>query len=251
MIVHEKVLSGPKLFNLEYASNWLVMTSSLPNLSAMNLSETGVHEASSGDSIESLILSTLSSHGSIEDSFAFATLHNLDHQAVIGTLKSLTADQYCVEEPLSTTCWSLTEEGVEIMKRGSPEYQVFHAIPSERGIDVKVLQDSMGEIAKIGLGPCMKNKWVVKKGDQLLRAVESIQDLTAAMLSSIHSQDHSSIPEEEMKNLKKRKLVQQVIRKSYRILKGKSFQTTRKKKFADLTRDMLGNRNDVILLLYI
>ena len=91
----------------------------------------------------------------MEDSFVFAAEHGVDHQALVGTLKSLLADSFCSEDTISTTFWTLTEEGRAVVAAGSPEFQVFGAVPAE-GVNLKALQDQLGEVAKIGLGPCTK-----------------------------------------------------------------------------------------------
>lgn len=193
--------------------------------------------------IEALILSTLHTAGSIADSFEFAAQHGIDHQALVGTLKSLLADNYCLDEPITSTFWTLTEEGSTVVTAGSPEFQVFSAVPAG-GINMKELQDALGEVAKIGLGACMKSKWVVKKGEMIERAMDAVVDETAALLSAV-SLASPTVPEEELKNLKKRKLVQQITRKSYRITQGPNFRPQRVRKHADLTKEMLGNAAEV------
>ena len=55
------------------------------------------HETA-GIDLEALILGALSSAEVIDDSFVFAAEHGVDHQALVGTLKSLLADSYCSEE---------------------------------------------------------------------------------------------------------------------------------------------------------
>ena len=117
------------------------------------------HETA-GIDLEALILGAFSSAEVIEDSFVFAAEHGVDHQALVGTLKSLLADSFCSEETLSATFWTLTEEGRALVAAGLPEFQVFSAVPAE-GMNLKALQDQLGEVAKIDLGPCMKNKWLV------------------------------------------------------------------------------------------
>ena len=74
--------------------------------------------------LESLILSTLQ-QDVIADTYSFAESHKIDHQAVIGAVKSLLVDGYVTEEALSTSYWTMTAEGEQIAKFGSPEYQVF------------------------------------------------------------------------------------------------------------------------------
>lgn len=195
--------------------------------------------------LEQLILSTLASGNDIPDSWIFAENNKIDHQSLIGALKSLLVDAYAADEPITSAFWVLTDEGSDIAMKGSPEFQVYQAVPAE-GISVVELNTAMGEIAKIGLGPCMKNKWLKKDGDRIVRIVEGVKDDTAISLADLANPTAASkLSEDDLKNLKRRKLVNQIVRKSYRITKGVEFQPTRVRRLADLTKEMLGVASDV------
>ena len=189
-------------------------------------------------------MSTLasSSNGCIVDTWDFSVQHEIDHQVLIGVLKSLHGDSYILDEPLTTTFWTLTEEGEEIRSKGSPEYQVYNAVPAE-GMEMTALQVALGEVVKIGLGPCMKSKWLSKQGDRVVRTVENVQDETAQTLGQVAA--GVSVSEEKCKDLKRRKLVQQVTRKSLKIMRGPEFREKRTRKMADLTKEMLGSKTEV------
>ena len=190
--------------------------------------------------LEQLILSTLAAGNEIADSWVFAEQHQQDHQFIVGAIKSLLVDAYIVDEPITSTFWVLTDEGSAIVSKGSPEYQVFQAVPADGGISVAQLNTLCGEVAKIGLGPCMKNKWLKKDGDNILRIAASVADETAAQLAQVGN-GASILSEDDLKNLKRRKLVNQVVRKSFKITKGPDFQPQRTRKLAELTKEMLGN----------
>ena len=195
--------------------------------------------------LEALILSTLASGNDISDSWLFAEEHKQDHQLLVGAIKSLLVDAYVADQPITSSFWVLTDEGSEIATKGSPEFQVYQEVPSE-GINVNDLNASLGNTAKIGLGPCMKNKWLKKDGDRILRIIDGVKDDTATSLSAIANPTVSSeVSEEDLKNLKRRKLVNQIVRKSYKIVKGPEFQPRRVRKAADLTKEMLGVASDV------
>ena len=53
-----------------------------------------VSSTTTGPDIEQLILNTLSSNDEIKDSWEFATANNIDHQVVVGGIKSLLPDDY-------------------------------------------------------------------------------------------------------------------------------------------------------------
>ena len=193
--------------------------------------------------LEQAILTHLAKEGQIADTWPFASSIGVDHQVLVGVIKSLLVDSYVVDEPLSTSFWTLTEEGKEVVLKGSPEIQVMRAIP-EAGISIAELNKQLGDTAKIGMGVCMKNKWVQKNGETIVAVAKSITDETSKVLAEIDA-GTAKISEDEYKNLKKRKLVQQITRKSYKITKGPDFREKRVKKMADLNKSMLGSKSEV------
>ena len=197
--------------------------------------------------IESLVLSTLAREDEIRDTWEFAIQYNLDHQELVGTVKSLLTDAYVLDEALTKSYWCVTDEGQLIANTGSLEYKVYLTVANagEAGISMDELQTKVGQEAlKIGLGPCMKNKWVKKVGNSIVCVSATVNDDVAIMLRSVISSD-TNISEEDLNNLKRRKLVQQITRKSYHITKGPEFREKRIRKMADLTKDMLGNKEEV------
>jgi len=197
------------------------------------------------DSTEKLVLEALATHQTISDTWEFSVTHGLDHQVLIGVIKSLHGDGYVLDEPLTATFWTLSEEGDQTRIKGSPEFQVFNAVPAGDGLDMSALNAALGDVAKIGLGPCMKNKWLAKQGEKVVRCTcAEVQDETALLLAQLHA-NGTSVSEEKCKDLKRRKLVQQVTRKSLKITKGPEFRVQRVRKMADLTKEMLGNKGEV------
>lgn len=190
--------------------------------------------------IEQTILSTLATQPIIENSWAFAEANGIDHQSLVGAVKSLLVDHYVVEEPLSTTYWELTTEGRNVMTNGSPEMLVYHTIASSQGASIAVaaLNAQLGDVAKIGLGACMKNKWVKKVGDQLQIASTDVSDEVAKQLSLVDAGD-ATISEADLKNLKRRQMVEQKTRKFCKISRGEEYQEQRVRKVVTLTKEML------------
>lgn len=197
---------------------------------------------------EQVLLSALDKDGLIADTWEMAALLNIDHQILVGVVKSLLVDKYIVEEPLSTTYWALTPEGEQVAQQGSPEIQVLNAVPTE-GISLAELQTVLGEVAKIGMGVCMKNKWIKKDGDRVVRVAEGVQDDTASILRAVLTSDAAAIAQNdsELKNLMKRKLVKQVTRKSAKITKGAEFKAVRVRKVLCFDKSNLGNKAEVSL----
>ena len=194
--------------------------------------------------LESLLLSSLV-NGDIPDSYEFASLNSVDHQKLVGVVKSLEGDAFVVSEALTAKFWELSEEGVNVAQQGSPEFQVYKKVEGAEGGEMSMasLQEALGDLCKIGLGPCMKNKWIAKKGDMISNSADagSVKDSTSELLAKVASGRASLTPAEdkEMSNLKKRKLCSQITRKSLKIKKGASFKAIRAKKMADITKELM------------
>eukprot|EP00520_Triparma_pacifica_P006870 CAMPEP_0118651658 /NCGR_PEP_ID=MMETSP0785-20121206/10901_1 /TAXON_ID=91992 /ORGANISM="Bolidomonas pacifica, Strain CCMP 1866" /LENGTH=450 /DNA_ID=CAMNT_0006544121 /DNA_START=212 /DNA_END=1564 /DNA_ORIENTATION=+ len=142
--------------------------------------------------------------------------------------------------------WEITNEGLNVIREGSQEAKCWNAIKAkEGGMDKKELEEAVGkDAAKVGMGNCMKNKWVKKEGDKLISAVDSITDTVKEQLSMLAA---APTPEEngkvlkgkEGQVLKKRKLVAGKSRTSYNVTRGKGYAEKRVKKAADLTKEMI------------
>lgn len=74
--------------------------------------------------LEQVVLTYLESNESIVDTWDFATAVGQDHQTVVGVIKSLCADHYVLDEPLSTSFWTVTDEGEAFATNGTPEFLV-------------------------------------------------------------------------------------------------------------------------------
>lgn len=115
----------------------------------------------------------------IEDTFPWSDAAKLDHLAVVGALKSLEADAFVVTEPLSTSFYTLSKEGEGILANGSQEMLVLKALEGAGKLSLPDLQQAVGkDVAKIGMGNCMKNKWIKKDGGDLvpLKKLEEVED---------------------------------------------------------------------------
>lgn len=84
---------------------------------------------------------------------------------------------------------------------------------------------------------------LAKQGEMVVKLVDSAIDETAQQLIAI--QNNQILDDKDLQNLKRRKLIQQSIRKSYKITKGPEFKLQRVRKVAELTKEMLGNKAEV------
>lgn len=136
-------------------------------------------EAADKQRAEAQLLQALAADGQVADSFAYAQARGVAHELVVGVMKSLLADAFVADRELSTSFYVLKDEARGFLAAGSPEVQVFNAVPAE-GAERKALEAQVGAaVLKVGQGACMKNKWLrLDKADgKLYRAVRSLPSL--------------------------------------------------------------------------
>lgn len=101
--------------------------------------------------------------------------------------------------------------------------------------------------AKIGFSKAMSAGWILvdKSGGAPLvkRKVPEILDTVQQHLASIIAGDASQVADGLKQEYKKRKLIQEVVVKSFLVRKGPQFSTSLPKFEADLTADMLATGN--------
>jgi phenylalanyl-tRNA synthetase alpha chain len=140
----------------------------------------------------------------------------------VGVLKSLETHAMVSFSTHETERWILTSEGQEILEKGSHEAKVFNLIPP---------------------GPD-KNKWIDRRdGNRLIRKVDHISDETRTLLQEISEKGSLLEREADLRELKKRKLVDCQRLFSYSISKGSQFARQLEKPSTDLTSDILLDRS--------
>lgn len=145
-------------------------------------------------------------------------------------------------QDIANSEYVLTPEGLGYLEQdGSPEAQVFRAIPAE-GISMADLKARLGKIGDIGFRQAMQQKWIgIDKSSgqpMLTKKVDDIEDKTLLILKSIHEHADSVEPN-EFQQVSKRKLVSQNKWVTYMISKGPKFTLQRKKQATDLTAEMI------------
>ena len=78
------------------------------------------HVTESSNILDGLIVQTLDEKQVIDNSYDFALSLHVDHQAVVGVIKSLETDLLIATEQLSQQFWELTEEARSVIQEGSP-----------------------------------------------------------------------------------------------------------------------------------
>lgn len=200
----------------------------------------------SKEASESAVLTYLSSSPdvTISDTYPWSSNNNCDHAAVVGAIKSLLVDQYVTAENLETSFYTLTDEGKSILSDGSQEMAVLKVLNAAGKLSVADLQSKVGKnIAKIGMGNCMKAKWVKKDGQDLiaLKKENEVEDTVQKILQNLKEADFrpEALSDKDAKDLKRRKLISLVKIKSFKVTRGPQYAPERVKKAADLTKEML------------
>uniref|UniRef100_A0A3Q3VY00 phenylalanine--tRNA ligase n=1 Tax=Mola mola TaxID=94237 RepID=A0A3Q3VY00_MOLML len=176
------------------------------------------------------------------DSLEVAASLMVDHQVIVGAMKSLQALGEVISAELrSSKHLELTGEGTEIAEQGSYEARVFSSIPLEGLAQSELMKLPFG---KIGFSKAMSNKWIKldkahEGGPRIFKNVENIDDQVREKLLLVKKGDATQLDEKEKNELKKRKLLAEVTVKSYWITKGSSFSTTITKQETELTPEMI------------
>lgn len=197
-------------------------------------------------STEDAILTFLSTSPDavIPDTHPWAASNNLDHAKVVGAIKSLLVEEYVAVEDLKTSFYSLTKEGESIVANGSQEFLVLKALNEAGKLSMPDLQAKVGkDVAKIGMGNCMKAKWIKKDGGDLvpLKKDDEVEDSVQKILLDLKAAGFKpdAVTDKTAKDLKKRKMVTLVTLKSHKVTRGPQYAPQRVKKAADLTKEML------------
>lgn len=190
-----------------------------------------------------LILKYVEAHEKV-DTLDLVQVFNTDHQKIIGAVNSILATgDILSNEPTSRKVWECTSEGQYIIEHGSHEATVFNLIPND-GIEQSELL-KMSPNAKVGFSKAMSHGWIMvdKSGKTPLirKKVDSIDDIVRNHLIDIAAGKEINIPNNVRNEYKKRKLLQEVITKSFILMKGKEFTTILKKLETDLTVEMLSS----------
>ncbi|CAI7793294.1 unnamed protein product [Closterium sp. NIES-53] len=193
------------------------------------------------EGVEERLLRALNEAGEVKDSGEWAANAGVDHAALVGTIKSLLAYEMIVAEEIEHQSWTLTDEAKGYLDTGSPEAQVFNAVP-DGGIPLDALKKSLGAVADIGMKQAMANKWLaISKGEggpTVQRKVASIEDKVQRLLTSLSKGETLPTPDLDYLH-KKRKLVSPSVWRTYALGKGTKFALEKKKAATDLTREMI------------
>lgn len=186
---------------------------------------------------EEAILGHLEKNDEISDSGDFASQSGIDHNEIVNVIKSLHGFRLVDAQDIKREKWVLTDEGKLYAAAGSPEVQLFLAVPPE-GISREELQRKVDpSVYKIGCSQAIKNKWLEIGKQQVSRKVQQVEDTAKDLLTRI--QNEEALSQADIDALKRRKLIALQTWKGYSVRKGPNYAPKRKKVATDLTRENL------------
>nr|GMD95510.1 phenylalanine--tRNA ligase alpha subunit, cytoplasmic [Ipomoea batatas] len=135
---------------------------------------------------EDAVLGFLEKNEEILDSGKFSEEKGISHDEMVNAINSLNGFGFVIAQDIKSERWVLTDEGKIYATAGSPEVQLFLAIPPE-GITQEELQKKYPAIFKVGWPQAMKNKWVEKGKSNVLRKVQNVDDTVKDLLMQIQN----------------------------------------------------------------
>ncbi|KAL1747666.1 tRNA synthetases class II core domain (F)-domain-containing protein [Schizophyllum fasciatum] len=204
------------------------------------------------EALQQLVLDTLDRENEIKDTRSLTIpgesqpATSSDAQiAILGALNSLSSREMITYDTHEVFTYILTAEGQQIVKEGSHEARVWHAVPPKgqgAPLPIPALKKAVGdETAKVGQGRAFKNGWIGKEGDGLVKTASEIQDQTQLDLQEIETTGSLKSGEKVLADLRKRKLVVQKKGQWFTVHKGPNFSTSTAKPETDLTADMIAS----------
>lgn len=169
---------------------------------------------------------------------------NQTRAQVYTVLNSLVSDDVLALENIENRIIQLSEEGQSYASNGTPEAQYVNAlVKDEETLKTDVEEKIGAQLAKIGFGKAMKNKWIKIGGDKkekVTRIVEKISDKDQELLNSyIANSDEKKHDKKVVDQMKKRQLLSIITEKTFKITKGANYAPDFKKLPTTLTAEMI------------
>ena len=196
------------------------------------------------EQLQQRVLTMLDGEGEIADSANLVSQLGTNPRLVDAALKSLNVDEYVNLDVITLTLLELTAEGKSYQQNGTPEFQYMNSLEVDVETPKTEVEAKIGaQLAKIGFQKAMQNKWIQLCGDKkqnVKRIVKEAQDVDRAQLDEFASKARVDEHDKKVVDMfKKRKLIQQVTQKSYKVTKGVNFAPQRIKLETNLTAEML------------
>lgn len=143
--------------------------------------------------------------------------NGVDHQKVIGTVKSILAlGNIITADQVTSKYWELTEEGESVLLNGSHEVNIYNAIPCG-GIAQEELM-SLVPNGKIGFSKAMAKGWIfINRAENVIMKKDiSVVDKVKEDLLELKALN-DQISSADKNDYKKRKLIREVVVKSFKL----------------------------------
>jgi phenylalanyl-tRNA synthetase alpha chain len=171
------------------------------------------------------------------------------HNTLIGIISSLEATATVTKAAVKHSEWVLTDEGLNVVAKGSPPMRLFTAVAAAGGDGLTAAEiadaafDGDAKLVKIAQGGCMRNKWIKldKASGKISAAVviDTVEDTVQAHLKIIAGDaSGGALDDKALKDLKRAKCVAAKSYTTYTVGKGSDFCLVRKKLATDLTAEM-------------
>lgn len=200
----------------------------------------------SSESFQLQILNDLNSLSIIESTKT--QYPGVSSQDVIANLNSLVSYDKIKYETLESIYYDITEEGKDILKKGSYELRLIQLLSDIGSLSLKdknfKTEDMSANEIKLGQAKAFRNGWITKTGEGNLvikdgAEVSQLPDVTKQQLELIEKNELETIDNKTIQDLKKRKLILQKKTISYKVTKGSDFSVDLIKPETEITSDMV------------
>lgn len=186
------------------------------------------------------ILQVVEKQNGIENTLSSSAFKNVDPNTLQSSLTSLWAKEMIIFQKMETDHWTLSNEASEFLVSGSHEIRFLKEVMlTIEGLKISHVNSKLGQVGKLGQGKAFKNGWIRKDGDRLVSEVSSLPiDSVVEQLKAI--QENGTLSDEnELNELKKRKLITLNKIVGFKVDKAKNFSLTIKEYETDITSDMV------------
>ncbi|KAF8385662.1 fars-1 [Pristionchus pacificus] len=210
---------------------------------APKMTASGDSSSSAPPDLPQFILDELAK-GQEVSSIELASRLSIDHQKLIGAVKSLLSHEGVIStRDITEKRVELTKEGVDFVENGSAEFRTFERVAKEGGTpQTDIMKEPYG---KVGISKAITAGWIAfdKSGGSVIvvRKVDSTVDTVSDQLKALKVGDEAKVDDKARTELKKRKLISEVTIKVVVLSKGPLFTTTLEKPEAELTPEMLAS----------
>jgi len=129
------------------------------------------------EKLVALILSEIDKNGCLENSTSISSATGASGPTVYSALASLEAEKFIGLTKIESRCIELSEEGAGYAANGTAEKQYIECLVfGEETLKTEVETRVGAQIAKVGFGKAMKNKWVQVCGDKKEKVKRIIED---------------------------------------------------------------------------